>query len=92
MTDGEFFPTRIFEEDTDVFDVCQEYNEATFWDEIVEKLAERDFFTKYSAQDREKMTKDERVDKLYVFIDKWAEEINENGLDNLAIVKKSANG
>lgn len=85
--DGEFFPTRMFEETTNTHDIIDEYNESTFWDELVERLADRDFRAKYSVLEIKKMTNDERIEKLYEFIDKWAEEINQNGLDSLVKTK-----
>ncbi len=83
--DGQYFPTRMFEESQDVFEAIDEYNEDTFWDELVEHLAERDFEKHYTKLEIQKMTNDERIDKLYFYIDKWAEEINENSLDNISL-------
>lgn len=83
--EGKFFPTREFEEGTDVQELIEEYDEKTFWDELIDRLGDRDFYWQYSKNEIFKMTQKERFDKLYEFIDKWADEINENGIERLGI-------
>lgn len=80
-----FFPTRMFEEETDVRELIDEYDNETFWDETIDRLGERDFYRYYSKDEIQKMTQEERFEKVYEFIDKWAEEINENGIERLGI-------
>lgn len=80
---GKFYPTRLFEEETDVQKLIEEYDEETFWDELIDRLGDRDFFRHYSKDEIQKMTRDERFEKLYEFIDKWADEINEHGIERL---------
>lgn len=81
--DGKFYPTRFFEEETDVDEIRSEYDEDTFWTELPDRLGERDFFVKYSKEDREKMTQDERFLKMQDCIIKWEEELENNGIKNL---------
>lgn len=85
--EGKFYPTRKFEEETDVNELHEEYDEETFWDEIIERLGARDFYRHYPKKVLQKMSRDERVDKLYEFIGKWADEIDEHGIENLEIKK-----
>lgn len=82
---GNFYPTRTFEEETDVRKFIEEYDEETFWDEIIDRLGERDFYQHYSEDEIQKMSQEERFKKLYEFIDKWAEEINENGIERMRV-------
>lgn len=84
---GQYFPTRMFEESQDIFELIDEYDDNTFWDELVERLADRDFEKHYTESEIQKMTNGERMNKLYTFIDKWAEEIYQNSLDNLDLTK-----
>ena len=86
-TEGNFFPTREFEEGTDVQELIEEYDEETFWDELIDRLGDRDFYRQYSKDEILKMTQKERFEKLYEFIDKWTDEINENGIERLGIKK-----
>lgn len=82
---GKFFPTRKFEEETDVHELHEEYDEETFWDELIDRLGDRDFHKNFSKEEILKMNQDERFEKLYEFIDKWADEISENGIEKLEI-------
>lgn len=82
---GKFYPTRTFEEETDTQKLVEEYDEDTFWDELINRLGERDFYRHCSKNEIQKMTRDERFEKLYEFIDKWADEISENGIERLEI-------
>ena len=86
-TKGKFYPTRLFEEETDVQKLIEEYDEETFWDELIDHLGERALFRRYSKDEIKNMSQDERFEKLCEFIDKWADEINEHGIGRLKIVK-----
>ena len=84
--DGKYYPTRKLEEEPQVIDIINQYNESTFWDEFVEHLAYRDFNNHYNRAQIRKMSQIERVDTIYKYIDKWADEVNTNGLNNIGIV------
>jgi hypothetical protein len=87
-SDGEkYFPTRKFEEDTDVQSLIEEYDEENFWYELPNKLGERDFINKYSEEDIDKMSNDERFFKLQECIYVWEQEIDNNGINRLGIIK-----
>jgi len=88
LTDGErYFPTGLFEEETDVNKLHDEYDEETFWDELPERLGDRDFYNKYSKEDWKKMIKkDERYMKMQECIIKWEEELENNGIERLGII------
>jgi hypothetical protein len=83
--EGKFFPTRFFEEETDIQELIDEYNEETFWDELIDRLGYRDFYRHYSKDEIQKMTQDERAEKLWELMDKWANEINEHGIERLKV-------
>lgn len=82
---GKFFPTRFFEEETDVDEIRDEYEDDTFWNELPDRLGERDFFKKYSQEEREKMTQKERFLKMQECVIKWEEEFEENGIERLGM-------
>ena len=85
---GKFYPTRMFEEETDVQKLIEEYDDETFWDELINSLGDRDFFKQYSKDEIQKMSQEERFEKLYKFIDKWADEINNHGIERLKIMNE----
>ncbi|MCL5674896.1 MAG: hypothetical protein M1501_04035 [Candidatus Omnitrophica bacterium] len=82
-----FYPTRIFEEETDIQELIEEYDKETFWDELINRLGERDFYKKYGIEKIKKMNRDERFKKLNECINDWIDEINQYGIDRLKIVK-----
>lgn len=87
--DGDrYYPTRYFEEETGVHELHEEYDEENFWDELAERLGERDFFEKYSKDEIEKMTQDERFTKMYECIDAYSEELEKFGLERIGVKKK----
>ena len=85
--DGDrYFPTRLFEEETDVNKLHDEYDEQSFWDELSDRLGDRDFYKKYTKKDWEKMTREERFLKLQECIIEWEEELENNGIERLGII------
>ncbi len=87
-TDGDrYFPTNTFEQGTDVHKLHEEYDEETFWDEMAERLGEKEFFEKYTIDEIKKMSQSEYFSKLIECVDKIEEELELHGLDNLKRVK-----
>ena len=84
---GKFFPTRFFEEKTDINELHDEYDDENFWTELPDRLGERDFFRKYPQKEREKMTQEERFLKMQECIIKWEDELEDNGIERLEIKK-----
>jgi hypothetical protein len=80
-----FFPTKEFEEETDVEQYIDEYNNDIFWEELIDRLARRDFIREYGEENVLKMTWEERFEKEQPFIDKYDEEFEKNGIENLDI-------
>lgn len=80
-----FFPTKEFEEETDVEQYIDEYNNDIFCEELIDRLARRDFIRAYGEENLLKMTWEERFEKEQPFIDKYDEEFEKNGIENLDI-------
>lgn len=89
--DGVFYPTRFFEEDTEVDQLRTEYDEDAFWSELPNRLGERDFYKKYTEKELKKMSREEYFLKMQECIIKWEEELEKNGIDRLGIVKNNGN-
>lgn len=83
--DSRYYPTRYFEEETGVEEIVAEYDEETFWDEITDRLGERDFMQRYGEQTVQRMSRDERFDKISKCIDRWGEEFETNGIERLVL-------
>lgn len=82
-----FYPTNAFEEETDVHNLHDEYDEEAFWDELCDRLGERDFHRKYSTKEIESMSGDERFLKLQECIIAYEEEAEDRGIERLEIMK-----
>ena len=85
--DDRLYETLQFDDDFDLYELTREYDERSFVDELVNQLAERDFHREYNRAAIRAMSREDHATKLDGFIEKWAEEINKNGLDNIAIDK-----
>lgn len=84
--DGDkYYPTRMFEEETDVQKLLEEYDDKNFWDEAVERFGDRDFLRKYGKEVIKKMDNEERFIKNTECQEIYENEFNENGIDRIGI-------
>ncbi|EMG23659.1 hypothetical protein LEP1GSC150_0674 [Leptospira interrogans serovar Copenhageni str. LT2050] len=77
--------TREFEEKTDISDLITEYQDSIFWDELIQRLAARDFLRIYDESEIKGMAIEERIEKEAPFISKYEEIFTESGIENLEI-------
>ncbi|EKS01757.1 hypothetical protein LEP1GSC125_3937 [Leptospira mayottensis 200901122] len=77
--------TREFEEKTDISDLITEYQDSIFWDELIQRLAVRDFIRTYSESEIKGMAIEERIEKEAPFISKYEEIFTESGIETLEI-------
>lgn len=80
-----FFPTREFEENTDVEQYIDEYNSDVFWDELIHRLARRDLIREYGEENVINMSLEQLIEKEQQFIEKYDEEFAKNGIEYLEI-------
>lgn len=76
-----YFPSQKLEEDLDSF--IEEYNTWNFWEDLVYRMAERDLVGKYGREAVTKMSFEQRMEKEQPFLDKYYEEFEKNGIENL---------
>ena len=89
-SDGEkYYPTSYFEEETDIHILHEEYDEQTLWDELAERLGERDFVEKHTSEEIKKMGREEYFEKLSECVDIYHEEFEKFGTERLEITKKA---
>ena len=84
---NKYYPTRYFEEETDVSELHEDYDFESMWEELADCLGERDFEARYSKEEREKMGRDERFEKLSECVDCYLEEFSKFGLERMGIKK-----
>jgi hypothetical protein len=73
------------EEELDL--VVQDYDEYVFWEELAWRMAERDFTKKFDHAQILCMTSDEIFREKNTIADKYFEEFNVSGIENLGFVK-----
>ena len=82
---GEYFETREFEESSSVQSEIDEYNEETFWDELISRLAERDAVRTVGEKAFMKLSIEEKMELVHGIEQKYYIEFENNGLNNLEL-------
>ncbi len=81
----QYFPTAEMEEN--MLEYIDEYDDNVFWDELVDRMAERDFINELGEDTVGKMSFEDRIEKEDPFIEKYEDEFGKNGIDNLKLNK-----
>lgn len=86
--DNKIFPTRIFEEETDVHDLIDEYEDEAFWDKLTDRLVDRDLILRFGVDGLAKMKDGERWYHIVELENYYSSEFYKNGLENIEIKKR----
>ncbi len=81
----QYFTTREFEETSPFMDFIEEFENDTFWDELIERLVERDLIRQEGEEKVFNMTPQERFRKEEPLQEMYSTELEVNGLDNIRI-------
>jgi superfamily II DNA helicase RecQ len=84
-----FFPTKEFEE-TSLHPFHDEYDQETFWEELIDQLAQRDLIAQFGAESFMKLPDKERSAARYEAETIYNKEFEKNGIENLVLVKPPA--
>ena len=71
----------------EIMDKIQEYEDDTFWEDLVDKLATRDAIEKNGIKKMEELEHYERMKKIWDEEQKYVKEFEKNGIENLRISK-----
>lgn len=80
---GKYYHNMDFEQKT--LTHLDDFVEESFWDELIDRLAERDFIRLYGETRIRKMSRDERFAKFHECAAPYEKEFSEQGLDDLVI-------
>lgn len=80
-----YFPTREHDENSPARPFIDEFENETFWSELIERLAERDMLQTLDEDEILEMTTEERFKAHIDFEEKYEEEFEEHGIDRLEI-------
>ena len=78
-----YFPTRNLEDQ--IHDLVDQYNDYTFWEELIHRLARRDFINKFGEEIISEMDVKQILEHEQPLIDKYEHELEKNGIDNLVL-------
>ncbi len=82
-------PTEAFENDALSHKLVDEYEEHSFWDQLISRLTMRDAAQEAGGRERLEAMGDEEREKVERPInDRYIKEFTENGVDNLAVVDR----
>ena len=83
---NEYSPTRIYEETTKAFELIEEYNDDTFWDALISRLAERDVYEQIEENRRDTIGIEEYWARSEPIEEAYYEEFRRRALDRLRLV------
>lgn len=81
----EKFLNKVFSTKSEMIKFIENFENATFWEELIERLARRDFIKKYGEDVILQMPMNERFEKEMLFHQEYHKEFGDNGLNNLQI-------
>ena len=76
-----YFPSIDMEEE--MLETIDEYDDNVFWDELVDRLAERDLIKAHGEDKVVKMSFEDRIEEEDPIIEQYEEEFSKNGIDKL---------
>ncbi|MFA6599192.1 MAG: hypothetical protein WCS69_15830 [Ignavibacteriaceae bacterium] len=79
----EYFPTRELDDTSPAMEFINEYDNETFWDELIERLVERDLEMQVGSKNYKRMTIEEMFSKEAPIEEKYSLEFDKNGVKNL---------
>lgn len=80
-----FYPSRSLEDSPNVRHAIDNYNDMTFWEELISKLANRDVMRQYSSDDLANMRPEERCRLFWDAESEYEDVFREVGLDAITV-------
>jgi hypothetical protein len=85
LKNNKYAPAESLEYDDEMEAFIEEYNEDVFWEELGSRLAERDMMEEMGEEIVLKLDDGERLKVLSEAKEKYFDEFEENGVDNLRL-------
>ena len=83
--DNEYMPSATYEQKSGVQEMIDAYDEEIFWDELADRLAERDVYHTLTEEQRQRLSS-EAYDKLATpIVDRYNREFAAHGIQRLKI-------
>ena len=85
----EYFPTREFEEASPSMGFIEEFQNDSFWDELLHRLVQRDLVRETGEEAYCNLSFEERFQREQPHEEKWQAELEAHGLDRLGVLVAS---
>lgn len=85
----QYFGTYEYEMEGEYMEFVKAFEDESFWEHLIQKLAERDFLDQTPESVGEKMSNEDVLARIDDLKTPYGEEFSEYGIDNLKIVKTS---
>jgi len=86
---GKYRPSSSFEESSQSREFIHEFEDDTFWDELLDRFTERDLERQVGGQENLRiLSPEDRALFETPIRDRYAQELTENGIDRLEIVEQ----
>jgi hypothetical protein len=79
-----YFETREYQE-SEKEEYLEKFENNTFWDELINRLSERDFINEHGIERAREMSFDERIRNIHRHEERYSEEFAKNGLERIRI-------
>ena len=83
---NQYVTTRHFEEMTTAVDLIEEYDDDTFWDALISRLAERDVYEQIEEERRDALGVEEYWERSEPIEEAYYREFRRHSLDRLRLV------
>lgn len=80
-----YAPSRKYEDESAVFRWIEEYDDVSFWEELIERLSERDVYAKIPDDKKEHLDTEEYWRRAAPYEQKYGLEFERHGLDRVFI-------
>lgn len=82
-----YYSTRKFEDEGRAMAFIYEFENDTFWDELISRLADRDLIRQIGGiENLSQLSFEERIERTVPLEEKYSSEFEERGLDGVSIV------
>ena len=81
----EYLPTQEYEKNSPYMNFIEEFENDSFWDSLIHRLAMRDLFKKEGKDRVDNMSTTEYFEKLVTFEQRYQEEFESHGISRLDI-------
>lgn len=88
----QYLPTRAYEETSSAMPRIEEFENETFWDELIDRLAERDLLSELGKKAFLALPPSERMLKMDAGRERYSLEMEKHGIDRLGVVAEAAPG